>query len=81
MEFGFSDIIADVDVTNPTMKEIEITVKSPSMRRGHIAAELIKNGGQVLKKNLYQLINKVWEDEILVPDWRTAIFKKNDKLV
>jgi hypothetical protein len=49
-----------------------------------ITAELTKEGGRYLWKNIYQLTVFVWEKEIMPEKWQTAIicpiFRKGSKL-
>ena len=47
-----------------------------------ISAEMIKKGGKTIRDELYKLILKVWEEEIVPPDWKHGIicpiYKKGD---
>ncbi len=49
-----------------------------------VAGELLKTGGEVLWRHIYDLILKIWRDETLPANWRVGIicpiFKKGDKL-
>jgi hypothetical protein len=42
---------------------------------GHdqIPAELIKEGGTELKKVIYELVLKIWEEEIIPQEWKYGI--------
>jgi hypothetical protein len=54
---------------------------------GHdqIPAELIKEGGIELKKVIYELILKIWEEEIILHEWKYGIIcpmhKKEDTMI
>jgi hypothetical protein len=49
-----------------------------------VAAELIKDGGRSLWRNIHQLIVSIWEKEEMPEEWQTAIicpiYKKCNKL-
>ena len=81
-------LTAEPLVKEPTQEEIEKangnlkTNKAPG--EDDIIGELIKNASRELKKRLYALICKIWEDEKMLDDWKAglivSLFKKGDKM-
>jgi hypothetical protein len=69
----------DIDMSVGKLK----TGKAP----GHdqIPAELIIEGGRELKKVIYELILKIWEEEIIPHEWKYGIIcpihKKGDTTI
>jgi hypothetical protein len=76
----------NVQMISPTCKEISNVIdklksdKSPGP--DNIIPEFIKYGGTGLKRRIYYLICKIWENEILPDEWLKGIicpvFKKGD---
>jgi len=51
----------------------------------NIPAELIKQGGEELKRRIHKLIMKIWEEETLSTEWTEGIicpiYKKGDRMI
>jgi sorting nexin-29 len=72
----------------PTVAEVYGAIREIKNNRAPgedaITAELIKEGGRCLWRNIYQLTVFVWEKEIMLEEWQTAIifhtYKKGNVL-
>jgi hypothetical protein len=69
---------------NEVHTEMAISKLKNGKATGHdqILPELIKEGGKEIKKLIYKLTLKIWEDEIIPQDWKYGIIhlipKKGD---
>ncbi|XP_039285400.1 uncharacterized protein LOC120351606 [Nilaparvata lugens] len=79
----------DEETAEPTIQELERAIAALKNNKAPgedgILSEMIKSGGDRLKKELYGLIVMVWREEKMPDDWKTSmispIFKKGDKMV
>ena len=71
----------------PSLEEVKSTIrrlknhKSPGS--DGIAAEMLKSGGDVLAKHIYEIITDIWRNEALPGEWNESIvcpiYKKGDQ--
>ncbi|KAL4103343.1 hypothetical protein QTP88_018720 [Uroleucon formosanum] len=72
----------------PTKQEIYNIIKklknNKSPGENNVVAELLKNGGNAIKDEIWKMIKEIWETEVMPGEWNTAIlcpiFKKGDTL-
>jgi hypothetical protein len=68
---------AEPYVEPPTYVDTEMVLNDfkngEATRHDQIPAELIKEGGKELKKVTYELISKIWEEEIVSYEWKCGI--------
>ena len=79
---------AEPKIRNPTFEEIIEAVnklknkKSP--RVDSVTAELVKNGGEALHRQIHKQIVAIWKKELILEEWKDSIiipmFKKGDKM-
>ncbi|XP_039282806.1 uncharacterized protein LOC120351023 [Nilaparvata lugens] len=76
------------ETAEPTFAELEkaITILKNNKAPGEdgILSEMIKKGGDRLKKEIFELILMVWREERMPDDWRQdnlSNFKKGDKMI
>ena len=65
----YVESLNDVDI------EMVVSKLKNGKATGHdqILAKLIKKGGKELKKVIYELILKIWEEEIIPQEWKYCI--------
>lgn len=83
------NIINNTEVQSPSLGEIELCIRG--LRGGKAAgedalpADLFKYGGRVLARKMHELIQLVWQNEVMPTGWNTAvvcpIHKKGDMRV
>jgi hypothetical protein len=81
--------IPEIKISEPTTKMVYDVIKylknSRAPGEDGISAELIKSGRQKLWREIYELIQIIWNTEDFPKDWRTAIIcpihKKGSKLI
>ena len=83
-----AQVINTDPIEDPTLAEIKMAIKE--LKKGkapgcdEIPAELLKNGGEVLEKEIYRLIKEIWNKERLPTKWQKGIiipiYKKGSKL-
>ncbi|KAL4100839.1 hypothetical protein QTP88_020868 [Uroleucon formosanum] len=79
---------AEPYIKTPTKLEIYNIIKklknNKSPGENNVVAELLKNGGNAIKDEIWKMIKEIWETEVMPGDWNTAIlcsiFKKGDTL-
>jgi hypothetical protein len=73
----------------PTYYEVSQVIKKLKTHKAagsdNIPAELIKQGGIELKRRIYKLIMKIWNEETLPTEWTEGIIcpicKKGDRII
>eukprot|EP00795_Rhopilema_esculentum_P016084 gene16084-7436_t len=75
--------LLDVDLNPITEREVEKAIKSLKINKApgldQISAEIIKNGGAVLKEWLTGLLNQCWEKECVPQEWKKGAIVKLPK--
>ena len=79
----------NIDIPPVSFLEVKEAINSLKNNKAtgsdNIPAELLKAGGEVVARKIYNLISKIWNDECLPRDWNKGImiplFKKGDKLM
>jgi len=79
---------AEPYIKTPTKQEIYNIIKklknNKSPGENNVVAELLKNGGNAIKDEIWKMIKEIWETEVMPGEWNTAIlcptFKKGDTL-
>lgn len=77
----------EVTLEEPTSSELEQIISSlknnKSAGESAITGEMLKAGGQVLHKRIFELILQIWKEQTIPTDWRGSlicpIHKKGDK--
>lgn len=69
---------AEPNIETPIKQKINKIIKNLNHNKHpkRIVAELLKNGEESIKSEIWKIIKVIWENEVIPGEWNTEIFCK-----